>query len=139
MLRTAFIRPAQIRSFKLFYTTTPTFQAKMDASNPATGNLASAQHTANPSLSAHKNTLDVSWTLHPRTDKNHSNCHFQDRTPTGNSTNQTHAKDGGDASIVPGKVQEKLPEEVERAVPNTLHDTGKQHSLDVCSSSTCFQ
>jgi hypothetical protein len=25
---------------------------------------------------------------------------------------------------VPKKVQEKLPEEIERAVPNALHDTG---------------
>ncbi|KAF2845944.1 hypothetical protein T440DRAFT_252540 [Plenodomus tracheiphilus IPT5] len=40
------------------------------------------------------------------------------------STNQTHAKDGGAASIVPLKVQEKLPESVERAVPNAIHDTG---------------
>jgi hypothetical protein len=48
--------------------------------------------------------------------------------PTGGkadqSTSQTHAKDGGDASIVPKKVQEILPESVERAVPNAIHDTG---------------
>ncbi|CAO2655220.1 Nn.00g102840.m01.CDS01 [Neocucurbitaria sp. VM-36] len=44
--------------------------------------------------------------------------------PNDQSTNQTHAKDGGDASIVPKKIQEKLPESVERAVPNAIHDTG---------------
>lgn len=48
--------------------------------------------------------------------------------PTGGkadqSTSKTHAKDGGDASIVPKKVQEILPESVERAVPNAIHDTG---------------
>jgi hypothetical protein len=37
---------------------------------------------------------------------------------------QSHAKDGGQASIVPQKIQEVLPESVERAVPNALHDTG---------------
>jgi hypothetical protein len=36
----------------------------------------------------------------------------------------THAKDGGAASIVPKKLQEVLPEKVERAVPNAIHDTG---------------
>lgn len=41
------------------------------------------------------------------------------------SISQTHAKDGGNASIVPMKVQEKLPESVERAVPNAIHDTGE--------------
>ncbi|KAH7160456.1 hypothetical protein B0J13DRAFT_617219 [Dactylonectria estremocensis] len=40
------------------------------------------------------------------------------------STNKSHAKDGGKASIVPKKLQEKLPESVERAVPNAIHDTG---------------
>ncbi|KAH7136299.1 hypothetical protein EDB81DRAFT_886417 [Dactylonectria macrodidyma] len=48
--------------------------------------------------------------------------------PSGNepnqSTNQTHAKEGGKASIVPQKLQEKLPESIERAVPNAIHDTG---------------
>ncbi|KAH9870145.1 hypothetical protein J1614_007067 [Plenodomus biglobosus] len=44
------------------------------------------------------------------------------------STNQTHAKDGGHASIVPLKVQEKLPESVERAVPNAIHDTGDNNN-----------
>jgi hypothetical protein len=34
--------------------------------------------------------------------------------PNNQSTNQTHAKDGGDASIVPKAVQEKVPESVER-------------------------
>jgi hypothetical protein len=43
--------------------------------------------------------------------------------------NQTHAKDGGEASIVPKKIQEKLPESIERAVPNALHDTGDTDGL----------
>lgn len=51
------------------------------------------------------------------------------RTETGKSTNQSHAKGGGDASIVPQVLQEKLPESVERAVPNALHDTGDQDGL----------
>ncbi|KAF1947470.1 hypothetical protein EJ02DRAFT_417652 [Clathrospora elynae] len=48
------------------------------------------------------------------------------------STNQTHAKDGGNSSIVPQKLQEKLPESVERAVPNAIHDTGdnKTHEYE---------
>ncbi|KAF3046567.1 hypothetical protein E8E12_010941 [Didymella heteroderae] len=37
---------------------------------------------------------------------------------------QSHAKDGGQASIVPQKIQEELPENIERAVPNAIHDTG---------------
>jgi hypothetical protein len=41
----------------------------------------------------------------------------------GQSTNKSHAVDP-DASIVPKKLQEKLPESVERAVPNIIHDTG---------------
>lgn len=44
----------------------------------------------------------------------------------GQSTSKSHAKDGGDASIVPQKLQEKLPESVEKAVPNALHDTGSK-------------
>lgn len=40
------------------------------------------------------------------------------------STNVSHAKDGGEASVLPQKVQEMLPEGVERAVPNAIHDTG---------------
>jgi hypothetical protein len=44
----------------------------------------------------------------------------------GQSTHKTHAKDEGNASIVPKKLQEKLPESVERAVPNIIHDTGKK-------------
>lgn len=44
----------------------------------------------------------------------------------GQSTNKTHAKDEGNASFVPKKLQEKLPESVERAVPNIIHDTGKK-------------
>ncbi|KAH7236821.1 uncharacterized protein BKA55DRAFT_543467 [Fusarium redolens] len=42
----------------------------------------------------------------------------------GQSTNKTHAKNDGEEFIVPKKVQEKLPEAVERAVPNAIHDTG---------------
>ncbi|RBA11826.1 hypothetical protein FPRO05_14178 [Fusarium proliferatum] len=48
----------------------------------------------------------------------------------GQFTHKTHAKDGGKASIVPQKLQEKLPESVERAVPNAIHNTddaGGQH------------
>ncbi|KAF1941444.1 hypothetical protein EJ02DRAFT_404423 [Clathrospora elynae] len=44
--------------------------------------------------------------------------------PNNQSTNQTHAKDGGNDSVVPKKLQEVLPESVERAVPNALHNTG---------------
>lgn len=44
----------------------------------------------------------------------------------GQSTNKTHAKNDGEASIVPKKLQEKLPESVERAVPNAIHDTGDE-------------
>lgn len=46
-----------------------------------------------------------------------------------NSTNVSHAKGGGEASIVPQKLQEKLPESVERAVPNAIHDTGDEGGL----------
>ncbi|KZM22173.1 uncharacterized protein EKO05_0002088 [Ascochyta rabiei] len=41
-------------------------------------------------------------------------------------TARSHAKNGGQASIVPQKIQEKLPESIERAVPNTIHDTGSK-------------
>ncbi|WAO92633.1 Hypothetical protein NCS54_01014800 [Fusarium falciforme] len=54
--------------------------------------------------------------------------HPTDAEP-GQSTNRTHAKDGGKASIVPQKLQEKLPESVERAVPNAIHDTGDTGGL----------
>jgi hypothetical protein len=50
--------------------------------------------------------------------------HSTGSNPNNQSTNKTHAKDGGNASVVPQKIQEKLPEAVERAVPNALHDTG---------------
>ncbi|SPJ74221.1 uncharacterized protein FTOL_03951 [Fusarium torulosum] len=40
------------------------------------------------------------------------------------STNISHAKGGGEVSILPPKVQEMLPEGVERAAPNAIHDTG---------------
>ncbi|KAJ4352858.1 hypothetical protein N0V95_003905 [Ascochyta clinopodiicola] len=43
---------------------------------------------------------------------------------TNPETAQSHAKNGGQASIVPQTIQEKLPESVERAVPNAIHDTG---------------
>ena len=39
---------------------------------------------------------------------------------------RSHAKDGGQASIVPQKIQEELPESIERAVPNAIHDTGSK-------------
>jgi hypothetical protein len=42
----------------------------------------------------------------------------------GQSPDKTHAKDGGNASAVPQKLQEKLPEGIERAAPNAIHDTG---------------
>jgi hypothetical protein len=45
------------------------------------------------------------------------------------SSRTTHAKDEGDASVVPKKLQEKLPESVERAVPNAIHDTGDTGGL----------
>lgn len=45
----------------------------------------------------------------------------------GQSTNKTHALDDGNDSIVPKKIQEKLPESVERAVPNAIHNTGDKH------------
>lgn len=48
--------------------------------------------------------------------------------PTGGnasqSTSKTHALNDGEDSIVPKKVQEILPESVERAVPNAIHNTG---------------
>ena len=45
-------------------------------------------------------------------------------TDMGQSPDKSHAKDGGNASMVPQKLQEKLPEGIERAVPNVIHDTG---------------
>ncbi len=45
------------------------------------------------------------------------------------STEVSHAKGGGEASIVPQKLQEKLPESVERAVPNAIHETGDEGGL----------
>ncbi|KAI4145102.1 MAG: hypothetical protein L6R39_003940 [Caloplaca ligustica] len=41
------------------------------------------------------------------------------------STSRSHAV--GD-SIVPQKLQEKLPEGVEKAVPNAIHDTGPSNA-----------
>lgn len=46
----------------------------------------------------------------------------------GQSTNKSHAVDP-DASVVPKKLQEKLPEGVERAVPNAIHNTGDTSGL----------
>jgi hypothetical protein len=44
---------------------------------------------------------------------------------TGSGTGrQTHAKDGGDASIVPKPIQKAVPEKLERALPDSIHDTG---------------
>ncbi|KAH8600013.1 hypothetical protein B0O99DRAFT_682478 [Bisporella sp. PMI_857] len=45
------------------------------------------------------------------------------------STNVSHAKGGGEASIVPQKLQEKLPEGIGPAVPNSIHDTGDESGL----------
>ncbi len=39
----------------------------------------------------------------------------------------SHAEIEGDASVLPEKVQEKLPESVARAIPDTLHDTGDEN------------
>ncbi|KAF1932092.1 uncharacterized protein M421DRAFT_1762 [Didymella exigua CBS 183.55] len=36
---------------------------------------------------------------------------------------RSHAEHGVQASIVPQKIQEALPESIERAVPNAIHDT----------------
>ncbi|KAK3063582.1 hypothetical protein LTR53_018850, partial [Teratosphaeriaceae sp. CCFEE 6253] len=46
---------------------------------------------------------------------------FASRMPEG--TNQSHATDPQQGSVVPEKVQEKLPKGVEQAVPDTVHDT----------------
>ncbi|KAK7705389.1 hypothetical protein SLS63_014152 [Diaporthe eres] len=46
------------------------------------------------------------------------------KTATGHSTHQSHAKGGGANSAVPKKLQEKIPEGIERTVPNALPDTG---------------
>ncbi|KAM5529904.1 hypothetical protein BFJ63_vAg16090 [Fusarium oxysporum f. sp. narcissi] len=58
----------------------------------------------------------------------HSKVHRTGPEP-GQFTHKTHAKDGGKASIVPQKLQEKLPESVERAVPNAIHNTGNAGGL----------
>lgn len=49
------------------------------------------------------------------------------KTETDNSTHQSHAKGEGQASVVPQKLQEKLPEGVERT--DALHETGDQGGL----------
>jgi hypothetical protein len=38
----------------------------------------------------------------------------------------THAKDDGEASIVPKAIQKAVPESVEKALPNAIHDTGNK-------------
>ncbi|KAG6357526.1 hypothetical protein INS49_013403 [Diaporthe citri] len=71
-------------------------------------------------------------TSSPVTDTTHSvsGTNSSDtKTATGHSTDQSHAKGGGADSAVPQKLQEKLPEGVERTVPNALHDTGDQGGL----------
>lgn len=47
------------------------------------------------------------------------------QTASGRGT--SHAKPG-DSSYVPQGIQEELPESVERAVPNAIHDTGNESS-----------
>lgn len=54
----------------------------------------------------------------------------QDEVDRETSNRKTHAKDDGEASIVPKKIQEALPESVERAVPNVVHDTGDKPATD---------
>lgn len=44
---------------------------------------------------------------------------------TGKGTGrQTHAKDGGEDSIVPKGIQKAVPEKLERALPDSIHNTG---------------
>ncbi|KLU85629.1 hypothetical protein MAPG_04651 [Magnaporthiopsis poae ATCC 64411] len=53
-------------------------------------------------------------------------------------TNRSHATGGADNSAVPHKVQEKAPKDVEQALPDSVHPTGKEpgqstnktHALD---------
>ncbi|KPI39345.1 uncharacterized protein AB675_5154 [Cyphellophora attinorum] len=49
-------------------------------------------------------------------------------SPLRSGTDKTHANADPNSSFVPKKVQEKLPEEVENAVPNTVHDTSDNKS-----------
>lgn len=51
------------------------------------------------------------------------------KTATGHSTHQSHAKGGCTASVIPKKLQGKLPEGFERPIPNALHDTEDQGGL----------
>lgn len=37
---------------------------------------------------------------------------------------RSHAREGGKGSVLPVKVQEEVPEWVERGVPDVIHDTG---------------
>ncbi|KAL9562105.1 hypothetical protein ACKAV7_013649 [Fusarium commune] len=58
-----------------------------------------------------------------RNETNNPQIHLTGSSP-GQSTNKTHAKNDGEESMLPKKVQEKVLESVERAVPNAIHDTG---------------
>lgn len=46
----------------------------------------------------------------------------------GESGSKSHAKPGG--SILPETIQKKVPEKVERLVPNAIHDTGDRGTTD---------
>jgi len=37
---------------------------------------------------------------------------------------ESHAKNGGEDSIVPKPIQKAVPETLERALPNSIHNTG---------------
>lgn len=67
--------------------------------------------------------------LSRRTKLTPDQVHDTGSSKDGPQTNVSHAKGGGTESIVPQKLQEKLPESVERAVPNALHDTGDEGGL----------
>ena len=55
----------------------------------------------------------------------HGRCWYAQVHDTGSGTGrQTHAKDGGDASIVPKGIQKAVPEKLERVLPDSIHDTG---------------
>ncbi|KAM5357161.1 hypothetical protein ACJZ2D_016552 [Fusarium nematophilum] len=56
----------------------------------------------------------------------HSKVH--EKAPQGLEERDPNS-DGGKASVVPQKLQEKLPESVEHAVPNAIHDTGDTGGL----------
>lgn len=64
-----------------------------------------------------------------RQNPNSLQIHDTGSSKDGPQTHVSHAKGGGDASIVPQMIQEILPESVERAVPNAIHDTGDTDGL----------